>query len=283
MRLDDEPFVQAARRRARRGVLALQPLLRRGRLSVRAFRVWEAFLTLGRLRSDRPADDEGLPLPPAALRVRVVAQSDPDAFLRSGKADAQTLSESARAHGLELGDAGRLLDFGCGCGRVTRHWSGLTSVEVHGSDHDAVLVDWLRAGLPFVHANRNDLAPPLPYPDGHFGLVYAISVFTHMTEELTEAWMAELHRVLRPGGLLLFSVLPSSSIEKLRPKELEAFERGELVVQFEEGIGTNLCITYHPKAYIERLTSDFERLGTRPVGPQELWIVRAKGSVGRLA
>jgi SAM-dependent methyltransferase len=277
MRLHDGPLLRAARRRARRGLLAFQPLLRRGRLSVRAWRAWEAFLALAGRRRDRPADDDGLALPPAALRVRVIAQNDPDVFLRTGKAEAQALAAAARAYGLEVRDAGRLLDFGCGCGRVIRHWVGLPSLEVHGSDHDAELVDWLRTGLPFVHANRNELAPPLPYPAGHFGLVYAISVFTHMTEELTEAWMTELHRVLRPGGLLLFSVLAPGNLDRLLPKEREAFERSELVVQFAEGIGTNLCVTYHPEAYIERLTRDFERLGTRPVGPQELWIVRARG------
>ena len=243
---------------------------------MRAWRAWEAFLALVARRTDRPVGADGLPLPPATLRVRVIAQNDPDLFLSTGKADAEALAEAARAHGLEVADAGRMLDFGCGCGRVIRHWSALTSLEVHGSDHDAAQIDWLRTGLPFVHPARNGLAPPLPYPDGHFGLVYAISVFTHMTEELSEAWMAELRRVLRPGGLLLFTVVAPSNLDRLLPKEREAFERGELVVQFEEGIGTNLCVTYHPEAAIERLTSGFERLGTRPVGAQQLWIVRAK-------
>ena len=227
-------------------------------------------------RSDRRADEDGLRLPPAALRVRVVGQPDPDLFLSSGKTEAEALAAAARAYGLEMGEVGRLLDFGCGCGRLVRHWRGLPSLEVHASDHDPELVDWVRVSLPFVQPNRNRLAPPLPYPDGHFDLVYAISVFTHMTEDLAEAWMAELHRVVRPGGLLLFSVLPRENLDRLRPSEREAFERGEAVVQFEEGVGTNLCAAYHPQPYLERLTRNFDRLGTRPVGAQRLWILRAK-------
>jgi cyclopropane fatty-acyl-phospholipid synthase-like methyltransferase len=39
-------------------------------------------------------------------------------------------------------------------------------------------------------------------PDGYFDLVYAISVFTHITHEWS-AWLLELHRILKPEGLLL--------------------------------------------------------------------------------
>jgi SAM-dependent methyltransferase len=245
-------------------------------LTVRAWRAWEAVLAR-RGRHDLQMGSDGLPLPPAPLRVRVIAQADPQLFLDSGRAEAAQLAEAAASNGLPIADVGRMLDFGCGCGRVTRHWAAVPSLEVYGADHDAELIDWLQRGLPFVQAHRNDLSPPLPYPDGHFGLVYAISVFTHMTEELSAAWMAELHRVLRGGGLLLFSVVGEENLDRLRPHERAAFDRGELVVQFEEGLGTNLCATYHPKAYLERLTRDFEHLGTRPIGAQRLWALRSRG------
>jgi SAM-dependent methyltransferase len=49
------------------------------------------------------------------------------------------------------------------------------------------------------------MSPHLPFEDRSFGLVYCGSLFTHI-DDLAEAWFAELHRVLRPGGHLYFSI-----------------------------------------------------------------------------
>lgn len=278
-----EPHEQcsASRRRpsaghaARRLLLAVAPALG-PRLTVRAWRAWEAVLTtLGRDRGPRRSDD-GLELPPAALRVRVIAEADPTAFLNTGRAEATILADTATAHGPAIEAAGRLLDFGCGCGRVTRHWHAYPGVEVHGTDHDEAVVDWVRTGLPFVHAARNRLAPPLAYPDAHFGIVYAISVFTHMTDELARAWMSELARIIRPGGLLLFSALDQRQVDRLRPHERDAFDNGEPVVQFDDALGTNMCVSYHPRAFIEQITPEFQILSTRGIGAQELYILRLR-------
>lgn len=255
--------------------MALEPALRRHGLGVRAWRAWEALLTLGSRRRDRRLTDGGLELPPTALQVRVIGQADPEVFLSSGRSDAATIADACSAHALAIQDAGRLLDFGCGCGRVTRHWSLHSSLEVHGTDHDADLIAWVRTGLPFVRAKRNELAPPLPYPGDHFGVVYAVSVFTHMTDELARAWMAELTRIIRPGGLLLVSALDHRQADRLRPHERAALDRGEPVVQFEGALGTNMCIAYHPRAYMEAITPNFDLLSTQLSGPQTLYVLRS--------
>lgn len=264
---------------ARRALLAVAPVLGRG-LTVRAWRTWEGVLTLRSRDRDRGRGrdraDDGLDVPPAALRVRVIAQADREVFLSTGRAEAAVIAAAASAHGLEIDASGRLLDFGCGCGRVTRHWHAYPSVEVHGTDHDADLIDWLRTGLPFVHAARNDLAPPLPYPDAHFGIVYAISVFTHMTDDLARAWMIELARIIRPGGLLLFTALDDRQVDRLRPDERDAYARGESVVQFVDALGTNMCVAYHPRAFIETIAPQFSILSTQVIGAQELYVLRSR-------
>ena len=266
----------SAGRAARRLLLSLEPALGGRGLAVRAWRAWEGVLTaLSRDRGDDRPDD-GLELPPAALRVRVIAQADPQVFLSSGRTQAATLASAASAQGLPVEDCGRLLDFGCGCGRVTRHWQAYPGVEVHGTDHDEDLVAWMRTGLPFIHAARNGLAPPLAYPDDHFGIVYAISVFTHMTNELAQAWMSELSRVIRPGGLLLFTALDQRQVDRLRPHERSAIDRGEPVVQFVDALGTNMCVSYHPRAFIETITPDFDILSTQVIGAQELYVLRLR-------
>lgn len=180
---------------------------------------------------------------------------------------------------MQVTEAGRLLDFGCGCGRVTRHWHRTPGVEVHGADHDEMLVDWTREHLPFVQAHHNQLNPPLPYEDESFGLVYAISVFTHLTEEVGAAWMSELRRILRPGGILMFTVHGESLRDRLLPQERIAFDRGDFVVQFGDAEGSNLCTAFHPEPYVHSLTREFDRLelqapSVNRVLPQDLWIVR---------
>ncbi|MCP6725914.1 class I SAM-dependent methyltransferase, partial [Klebsiella pneumoniae] len=86
-----------------------------------------------------------------------------------------------------LDSIGSVLDFGCGCGRVTRWWADFEGA-VAGSDVNAEAVAWCRENLGFASFEQNALAPPLDFDDASFDLVYALSVFTHLTEELQLAW-----------------------------------------------------------------------------------------------
>lgn len=267
-----------ARRLVRRAAVLAAPALSRTGLDLPAWRMYER-VRARTGRRERASVADGLPLPPASLRVRVINDADPHVFLSNGKQMAQTISEAFAAHGLPVERCGRLLDFGCGCARVTRHWHGIPDLEVHASDHDRLLVDWIADELPFIRSNRNELAPPLPYADSSFGLIYTISVLTHLTEPLGEAWMRELRRILRPGGLLLFTVHGEHLADRLGRRDRAAFDRGEFVVQFGDAAGSNLCTSFHPQAYVHRLTRGLEILERRPpkerdVFPQEVWIAR---------
>jgi len=107
----------------------------------------------------------------------------------------------------------RALDFGCGAGRVLRHFVGeAQEAEIHGSEIDPECVEWLQENLcPPLHVARNDERPPLPYPDRSFDLIWAFSVFTHLAESWSE-WLLEMHRLLRKDGLLVASYLGGNTI-----------------------------------------------------------------------
>ena len=47
--------------------------------------------------------------------------------------------------------------------------------------------------------------PPLPYEDGYFDFVVAISIWSHYGEPAAIRWLDEMHRIIRPGGHLVFS------------------------------------------------------------------------------
>ena len=233
-------------------------LLDRAGLIGIAYRTYERLVSL---RPNRPTVVDGPPLPPRRLMVRVAGTADADWFLRSGRAAYDAIA----AH-VSLAEIGSVLDFGCGCGRVTRYWDTFAG-SVSGSDVNAKAVAWCRTHLSFARFEQNGLAPPVAFADESFDLVYALSVFTHLTADLQLAWRDELRRVLRPGGFLLVTTHGRSYASRLTEDERAQFESGELVVRWGAVAGTNLCSAYHPERYLrETLASGFNFVELEPEG-----------------
>jgi len=225
-------------------------LLERTGLIGPAFRAWESTQALLAGRRSGVDADDALPVPPPRLIVRVAGTADVGWFLEGGRLGAASVRGALQRQGVGLEQLGAMLDFGCGCGRVTRNWAGLSGVQVSGTDLSRPAVAWCRRNLPFARFEENGLEPPLVFADDTFDLVYALSVFTHLTADLQLAWRDELRRVLRPGGFLLVTTHGRSYAPRLAPDERERFERGELVVRWGDVAGTNLCSAYHPEAYL---------------------------------
>jgi SAM-dependent methyltransferase len=244
--------------------------LARARLLAPAVALYQALLAArGALRSRRAAAPGagGLAVPPARLRVRVGPSfGDLDTFLESGKRHSDLVRRLVEQHGAALESAAPVLDFGCGVGRVARHWNGL-ALDLHGCDVNRQMIEWCRRNLPFGRFDINQLAPPLPYAGDSFGLAYAFSVFTHLPEPLQLEWAREFRRVLRPGGYLLLSTLGEyyADLDRLSPAERERFDAGHLVVLFEEHAGESFCSAYHPRSYVaETLSAGFDYVAFEP-------------------
>jgi SAM-dependent methyltransferase len=151
-----------------------------------------------------------------------------------------------------------------------RCWATLDGVELHGSDYNAALVRWCSDNLHFASFERNGLKPPLSYADDRFRLVYSYSVFTHLTEELGLVWIAELRRVLAPGGHVLLTTHGDAFADsRLAGEELARYRRGEIVIRQSTVAGTNACAAFHPIGYVRgTLAEGFDVLDWRPgVGP----------------
>ncbi len=151
---------------------------------------------------------EALPLPPASARAGY-APDDDALYLKWGKFDHDFITGIARRY-LDLERPLRILDFGCSSGRVLRHFEAerqSAGWRIHGVDTQAVLVEWLRSFWPpeYEVCATNEVLPILPFEDNYFDIVYGISVFTHV-KYLWDAWLCELRRCLKPGGLCLQTV-----------------------------------------------------------------------------
>jgi SAM-dependent methyltransferase len=223
---------------------------------------------------------DGLPIPPAKLMVLVTGSADSGWYTEGGKRSADTIRETLRESGLEIDGFRTIFDFGCGCGRVIRHWRSLNGAELHGADQNPELVDWCRQNLPFAKFRSNTLEPRLPYADQQFEFAYALSVFTHLPEDLQQPWMSELWRVLRPGGSLLITTQGDEYLPKLTGIERTDYAKGRIVVRFGEEAGTNLCSAYHPESYVRRnLSGSFSIVLSRPraaagSGNQDVYLLR---------
>lgn len=104
-------------------------------------------------------------------------------------------------------DMSALLDWGSGAGRVTQHYGRHLGWErVFGVDVDAENVKWCQEHLNLTSFSHCDVTPPLPYADETFDYITATSVLTHIPGDMVDAWLDELYRVLRPGGIAALSV-----------------------------------------------------------------------------
>jgi SAM-dependent methyltransferase len=156
------------------------------------------------------------PLPPLELR-QITAAPEPEAFLWTGFTDLCTLLELfEQHHRLPAGEARRVLDFGCGCGRMTRffpesrdRWIG------YGSDINPDHVAWCRDHLPAVTSMQNGSEPPIATEDGSMDFVYCLSVFSHLPDSQARLWLADLARVIRPGGILLITTHGTGALETI--------------------------------------------------------------------
>ena len=148
-----------------------------------------------------------LPLPPPEMRA-LVGPTDPRAFENPDGALLDPVLGPDRHR--------RVFDFGCGCGRVARQLlQQETPPERYvGIDLHPDLIAWCQRNLraPGFEFHHHDVADPqrnpgsthatAPFPaaDSSFTLVLAWSVFTHLTEDQVAPYLAEIARILEPGG-----------------------------------------------------------------------------------
>jgi len=162
----------------------------------------------------------------------------------------------------------RILDLGCGAGRTLRHFVQEAHVcEFYGCDIDVESVDWLRGNLcPPFRCFANGEFPPLDFAPASFDLVYAISVFTHLTASWS-AWLLEVHRLLRPGALALVTFMGRGMWNLIAGERLAEDEVGMLTLKAGQLWDHGGPMVLHSPWWIEEHWGRvFEIVGMRPDG-----------------
>jgi SAM-dependent methyltransferase len=227
--------------------------------------------------SGRPA------VPPSKLIYLVAGHRSASAFLAGGLSASEAIRAALERNGLRMDQFSNVLDFGCGAGRIIRHWNGSQRPVMHGTDYNSALIEWCRKNLRSAEFRVNTLSGALPYDSETFDFIYSFSVFTHLREPLQFHWIDELARVLKPGGYIYLTTHGDYYLPELNSSEQEQFKKGELVVREEEQSGSNFCAVFHPPSYVrDKLTrnlevADFIACGAHGDSMHDVHLLRKRG------
>jgi len=239
-----------------------------------------------------------IPAPSEDLIFRVVGHKDVAGFLSSGGFCVSYIRRALQVVGVDLDShRKRVLDWGCGCGRIARHWAPyLGQIDLYGCDIFEPSIRWCQAHIPFGSFSLCGVAPPLPFPDGSFDVIYSASVLTHLTFQLHYLWMAELWRLLSPDGVAVLTTMGPSMLPPMLVRlanEDPANRSGTGVIMLDEepfvyiqgDEGTNYTSVVESASAFRMIFSPFTCLFSQPrygiIGIQDAHVIK-KGSDGPL-
>ena len=126
----------------------------------------------------------------------------------------------------------RILDCGCGTGH------NLAMLRRHGSAYG---IDLTWAGLQYAHANGEKsiaraTVARLPFADARFGLVTSFDVLYSLPDEVEREAIAEMHRVLEPGGTAIINVAALEALKgnhSVLSAEIRRYSKADLTRRLE--------------------------------------------------
>lgn len=152
----------------------------------------------------------------------------------------------------------KILEAGCGLGAWVIYL-GERGYDIEGIDHDARVIERLKTWRPSLPVAQGDICK-LPYADGSLGAYISLGVMEHFEDGCGEA-MAEARRVLKPGGLLFFTVPLANPFRKVFAHPLRG---AYLAWRRRQGDDIHFAEYRYTRQEVERLlvSSGFEVLKT---------------------
>jgi SAM-dependent methyltransferase len=190
-----------------------------------------------------------------------------------------------------------ILDFGCGVGRFLFAFDGHLGPHQRllGCDINLDCAAWCSNNIRFAEIVHSPTLPPLPYADNSIDYINAVSVFTHLTVDVQFRWAWEIHRILRPGGIIAMTTNGLAHIPFLLSLQAQLFPVSDFRVIGDDGLlmvlaadqspeleGQREVVTIYSKRAIEQAFSPLEMLYHQPLsnlaGGQSFSILRKQRS-----
>ena len=225
-------------------------------------------LNIRAAREDPSLRQDVAPFPPAHLMQVVSGLTSEAEFAVRGATIYRAIQNASP---VPLNAFKSILDFGCGCGGLSRLFKGHPG-QVTGCDIDGRLIEWVDANLDFMRAVQTQPNEKLPFGDDAFDAVISNSVFTHLNEASQEFYLNELSRVSRPGASLFLTVHGDRALERAQNEE-QIFNMIDIAAEELDGAASTMRqglhsfvlqrhghltsehydygITFIPKAYLQ--------------------------------
>ena len=197
-------------------------------------------------------------LPPTALAYDAFGPWNPEIYRMQGRDHAAYIASLIKRY---HGRAGVICEWGCGRMRVLRHMPNhFPGSFLIGLDYNPKTISWCTQHFTGFRFGLNRLEPPLPLKDGEADVIYAISVFTHLSARQHMEYAADLMRCLSSGGILIVTLHCDAYIPKLTGDELKQYQSGGLVVR--EGVieGSRAYVAFHSPSFVRELFAGFQVL-----------------------
>lgn len=160
------------------------------------------------------------PFPPLEIRS-IVAAPELEIFLWTGLVDISNFLSLYQQYKYSSDPSCPvILDFGCGCGRLTRFLNNKEQYTTYACDVNPDSVHWCQDNLKDVTTLLNSSRPPLPFADTSFNFIYSLSIFTHLPEYLVTLWLDEFARLIAPHGLLVLTVHGYTALNIIKNSEI---------------------------------------------------------------
>lgn len=235
---------------------------------------WNYRLSNRRFRRENPL----VKLPPPFVLYESYGKLDYAGYYFGGRESAEYILSLLRKHADVR--CGRILEWGCGPARLLRHFPDLLKnslTALYGSDYNRTSIAWCGKYIPEVTFLTNRLLPPLDIPDNFIDGVYCVSVFTHLSREAQDAWLKEILRVMKPGGVFLMTVHGDVCSGKLTGEEAQTYRDSGCVVRGAVTEGQRTYTSYSSPGYMRDVFLKGLDIVEHIPGEdnaQDIWIIR---------
>jgi SAM-dependent methyltransferase len=201
--------------------------------------------------------------------------------------------EALRRHGVARREG--YAELGAASGRTIRHFAAdRTFARSWAFDINARHVAWVNRFLPGVAGVNISSIPSLPLESGAVDCFAAYSVFTHI-ESFETAWLAEIRRVLHPGGLAILTFTTDHQLGAMTPEwpmwkpltghprwsadiPAQLHERGRMVFRWQGTRSYTANVVYDRRYLMDLLSRFFDVLEYRHEYPvfQDMVMLRRR-------